>query len=110
MWLHEAIAVYESDQHKDFMPVFFNNVRKKLPGFSDLNDLQFRYIIAWSFAEFMTLRFSKLQLLELMTRVGQVKEIIGLTEKELENRWQDWLTERYISDDLNLTQPTTLAK
>jgi len=109
MWLHEAIAVYESDQHKDFMPVFLKNVRKKLPSFSDLNNLQFRYIIAWSFAEFMTIRFSKLQLLELMTRVGQAKEITGLTEAELETNWQNWLTEKYIRVDLNLTQPTTLA-
>ena len=73
MWLHEAIAVYESGQYEDFMPVFLNNIKQKLPVFSDLSNLQFRYIIGWSFAKFMTERFSKLQLLDLMTREDQAK-------------------------------------
>jgi hypothetical protein len=107
LWLHEAIAVYESGQYKDFMPIFLKNIKQKIPSFVDLDNLQFRYILGWSFAEFMSENFSKLQLLDLMTRDGQTKNITGLSENELENKWQDWLEKKYIGYDMNLTQPRT---
>jgi|GEM_PF-3319256 len=108
MWLHEAIAVYESKQYQDFMPVFLKKITEKMPEISDLNDMLLRYIVAWSFAEFMIEKHSKIQLLDLMTNLE-----IDMDLNKLESEWQEWLKQKYIQNDKkedNLAQPTTLEK
>jgi len=95
-WMHEAIAVYRSEQYKDFLHYFLKKINKKVPSFNDLDDLQLRYVAAWSFAQFMEEEFTISQLLELMVREDMSEDVTGLQEHELEIRWQDWLKEKYI--------------
>lgn len=95
-WLHEAIAVYRSEQYKDFLHYFLKKINGKLPAFKDLDDIQLMYAVAWSFAQFMEDKFTISQLLELMVRDGMSEDITGLQEKELESQWHDWLRKKYI--------------
>ncbi len=93
-WLWESVAVYEANQRNRL--VMNLTVKNGFPTLAQLNEHNnLVHNLGYSVVEYILHTHGKEKLLELMNQDGDTEQVLGLSEKEFEKEWAEYVRTQY---------------
>lgn len=97
VWLWEGVSVYEAGQFRDPKTLKFLTAGT-YPSLKELNDRSNGKIYAcgYTLIEFIHYRYGKEKFIELITRYGDVPNVLNTTEEDLAKEWYRFILAKYL--------------
>jgi hypothetical protein len=91
-WLWEAICDYEAGIVNKFSVKY---AMKSKPTLQELNNGNQIYNVGYTIIDYFVLKYGKDKLPDFIKSYGDFEKVIGVTEKEFENEWHQFVEEKY---------------